>query len=156
MKNKKVILILTSLLIILIMGITISGASKNTTISTIVNVTGTSSDVNETFISGYVINNLNKSGLPNWNVQLFGITKDYKVINKLITTNSDGLYRFNNLSKGRYTIVLNLKPRYVPVGTSVLQISLKENQKSGNNNFTVVSANEFIFNIGKFRNFKWW
>ncbi len=105
---------------------------------------------NETSISGYVLNSVNKVGLEGWNLQLVGIESKgiiTKTINIRETTNSNGFYKFDNLSEGRYTLILKLKSRNLPIGRTVKQINLVTNQKSENNNFTIMTVNDFIAHL---------
>lgn len=141
------------ILIIILSGILVVNAS-NTEIAT-VNTRVTVINIippptNETSISGYVLNDINKSGLPGWTIDIIGIIgninkgKSIKVITQRSITNSNGLYKFSNLSEGRYFIILNNKPNYIPIKNTLIQLLLKENQKSENNNFTVLNIFDML------------
>ncbi len=97
-------------------------------------------------ISGFKIEDLNgngmrdseERGLQNWTIKLTGIVGmgiETRAINLETTTNADGFYMFDNLSAGTYIIVEEMQTGFVPVGSPVINVILKQGETSENNNF---------------------
>ncbi len=94
-------------------------------------------------ISGYSINDINgngrwdtgEKGLQGWTIRLTGTSKEGTYIRKEILTDATGLYKFQDVPAGRYTINEGLKAGFVPTGTSIYIITLAAGENSVNNNF---------------------
>ena len=150
--TSKILTFLIALLLLLGTAVVVNATATNiiNIKTTVTVIPAQPSQINETIISGHIIDDESKTGLSGWTVRLTGVTgkgRTTKVITLQTTSDSNGFYKFDNLSAGNYQIVLKLKPSYIPVGSMVLYIPLSTNQKSENNNFRVIDINEYINRI---------
>ncbi|VVB94423.1 Carboxypeptidase regulatory-like domain protein [uncultured archaeon] len=86
-------------------------------------------------ISGNMINVATNMGIPNVNIMLVGIVGkgvDTKSIRMEITTDSTGMWEFDNLPAGRYIITEELPAGFMLVTPPVMNIMLAQGQNSMN------------------------
>ncbi|HEY9205701.1 MAG TPA: Ig-like domain-containing protein, partial [Candidatus Methanoperedens sp.] len=114
--------------------------ATNGTVSGSATVTVSKPVTNLGSISGSVINVATGTGIPNVDIRLTGIVGmgvNTKSIKMETTTDSTGMWKFDNLPAGRYIIVEKLPKGFIPVIGPVLHITLAQGQDSMNNDFEV-------------------
>ncbi len=91
-------------------------------------------------ISGKVINVATGMGIPNVDISLVGIVGKgvgTKSIKMETTTDSTGMWMFDNLPAGRYIIIEKLPKGFIPVTGPVMNIMLAQGENSMDNDFQV-------------------
>jgi RHS repeat-associated protein len=98
-------------------------------------------------ISGYKINDTNgngrwdagEKGIPGWHISLIGIAGtgfNIRVVRKETSTDVQGIYKFDNLPAGIYSIIETTQRGWIPTNSIVKLIKLSDGENPKNINFT--------------------